>query len=515
MGRMLGVSGQALAWALAALFWGWTFWACAGEWQHTDAYSYGSLVPLLGGYFFWRRWQELVPVRISPRAAGLAWGVIALAAFLAGPVELIRQTPFYWRPVLWMMGILSVGVTLAAAFLSGGKVGMRGMIFAAFFPLVSIPWVGIWEIQTTVRLQGWVALATGEILNWLGVAAEVNGKTIRVSGCVLGVEEACSGLQSLQSALMVALAGGEVFRSGLGRRVGLLICAAAVAVGGNLVRAVTLGTIGDRLGPEQVEHWHNLLGMGILVAVVLAVWWLASRSGVAREAEQSRNQKGPLSRQGRWMGIVVLLWLLGVAGFVRFWYSKGEDSTVTAVLTLREGVEQEEVPKSVIDTLRPDRGEYFHWGKISGYHFWWSPGRGKANPFGHRPEHCMPGAGWTITGERSDFVTEIDGQKTVWSVIPFERPDQKAVMLWANWMDGQPLDPKEYDRLREMYFHKDRTLEFVQRRISSFPFELAACLIPGEKPDSEEMTRIVRSLFQASASEPGSRTSPVRDKLTK
>ena len=66
-----------------------------------------------------------------------------------------------------------------------------------------------------------------------------------------------------------------------------------------------------------------------------------------------------------------------------------------------------------------------------------------------------------------------------------------------------------------MYFHKDRTLEFVQRRISSFPFELAACLIPGEKPDPEEMTRIVRSLFQANASEPGSRTSPIRDKLTK
>ena len=49
MVQRLGISGQALAWALAALFWGWTFWACAGEWQHTDAYSYGSLVPLLGG----------------------------------------------------------------------------------------------------------------------------------------------------------------------------------------------------------------------------------------------------------------------------------------------------------------------------------------------------------------------------------------------------------------------------------------------------------------------------------
>ena len=514
MVQRLGISGQALAWALAALFWGWTFWACAGEWQHTDAYSYGSLVPLLGGYFFWRRWQELVPVRISGRDAALAWGLIGLAVFLAGPIEMIRQTPFYWRPVLWMMGILSVGVTMAAAFLSGGRAGLRGMVFAALFPLVSIPWVGIWEIQTTLRLQGWVAVATGEILNWLGVAAEVNGKTIRVAGCVLGVEEACSGLQSLQAALMVALAGGEVFRSSVRRRVGLLLCAAAVAVGGNLIRAVSLGMIGGRSGSEEVEHWHNFLGMGIMVAVVLAVWWMASRAGVHHPPQSSDAKEGPILHQGRWAGILALVWLLGVAGFVRYWYSKGVDENAASVLVLRDAVVKERIPKSVVDMLRPEEGDYFHWGKVSGYHFWWSPGRGKANPFGHRPEHCMPGAGWTISGQTEDFITEIDGQRTVWSVIPFERPDQKAVMLWANWMDGQPLEPKEYDRLREMYFHKDRTLEFVRRRISSFSFELAACLIPGEKPEPEEMARIVRTIFQGKTGEPSGRTSPIRDKLS-
>ena len=127
----------------------------------------------------------------------------------------------------------------------------------------------------------------------------------------------------------------------------------------------------------------------------------------------------------------------------------------------------------------------------------------------------MPGAGWAISGETTEFSAEIDGQRTVWAVIPFERPDQKAVMLWANWMDGQPLEPKEYDRLREMYFHKDRTLEFVLRRISSFPFELAACLIPGERPEPEEMTRIVRELFHGQRPEADGRTSPFRDKLSR
>lgn len=513
MVHRLGVSGQAWAWALAALFWGWTFWACAGEWQHTDAYSYGSLVPFLGGYFFWRRWQEMTPVRLGDRAALLAWVVIWAALILAAPVELIRQTPFYWRPILWVMGLSAVSVTLAAAYLTGGDRGLKAMAFAAIFPLVSIPWVGIWEIQTTVRLQGWVAVTTGEILNWLGVAAEVNGKTIRVAGCVLGVEEACSGLQSLQSALMVALAGGEVFRSSIGRRMGLLVCAAGVAVGGNLIRAVTLGMIGNRAGPAEVDHWHNLLGMGILVAVVLTVWWLASRRGLPEPAERTAPTAASDPTQGHQAGWMALGWVVAVVGFVCWWYSQVTDSSVGPALSLQEEVVREEVPASVRDSLRADEGDYFHRGQISGYHFWWSPSRGKANPFGHRPEHCMPGAGWTITGESTEFSTLIDGRKTVWSVIPFERPGQRAVMLWANWMDGQPLDPKEYDRLREMYFQRSRTLDFVRKRIRSFPYELAACLIPGERPDSGEMTRIVRSVFRGNQAEPDGRSSPLRDKL--
>ncbi|NDC80148.1 MAG: exosortase/archaeosortase family protein, partial [Verrucomicrobia bacterium] len=321
------------------------------------------------------------------------------------------------------------------------------------------------------------------------------------------------GLQSLQSALMVALAGGEVFRSSLKRRAGLLACAAAVAVGGNLARAVTLGMIGNRSGPEEVEHWHNLLGMGILVAVVLAVWWMAANTGSPQIQIRATPNLVPDAKQGRVSGTLAWIWVVGVSFFVWGWYSKGVSSVIRPVLVLRREVVREDVPKAVSDTLRADQGDYFHQGKISGYHFWWSPGRGKANPFGHRPEHCMPGAGWSMQGETTEFSAEIDGQRTVWAVIPFERPDEKAIMLWANWMDGQPLEPKEYDRLREMYFHKDRTLEFVFRRISSFPYELAACLIPGEKPDQEEMTRIVRELFHGQRPDVDGRTSPFRDKL--
>ena len=140
------IPGAGYAWMIAGILWLWTFWACAGEWQNTDAYSYGFFVPLLAGYFFWRRWPELKASSLSPEEAARAWGLLGLAVALAGPLELLRQTPLYWRPILWAMGLLAVAATAVAAFLTGGRAGIRSLLFPACFPLIGIPWPGQVEI---------------------------------------------------------------------------------------------------------------------------------------------------------------------------------------------------------------------------------------------------------------------------------------------------------------------------------------------------------------------------------
>ena len=94
---MARIPGALTAWIMAGILWLWTFWACAGEWQNTDAYSYGFFVPMLAGYFFWRRWPGLRPVRIPDSEASRVWGLLLLVVVLAGPIELLRQTPLYWR----------------------------------------------------------------------------------------------------------------------------------------------------------------------------------------------------------------------------------------------------------------------------------------------------------------------------------------------------------------------------------------------------------------------------------
>ena len=493
---MARIPGAGLAWAIAGLLWLWTFWACAGEWQNTAAYSYGFFVPMLAGYFFWRRWPELRPVKVSEGEAHRAWAVICLLVVLAGPIELLRQTPLYWRPVLWAMGMLAVGATVTAAYLTGGPAAVRAFLFPACFPLIGIPWPGQVEIETTLALQGWVAVATGEILNWLGVAAAVEGKTIRVANCVLGVEEACSGLQSLQSSLMVALAGGEVFRRGVRTRLALVGWGVGVALAGNLVRAVILGLIGARSGPERVEYWHNLLGMGILLAVVLVVWRAACRGSGPGLPGSVEGKKFLQPQQGRRVGSLALVWLLISGGLVHAWYARPQAAGKESLLVLAAGATREEVPAEVAGVLRPTEGTYVRGEGTAGYHFWWGPSRGNANQLYHRPDACMPGAGWRQSGPTQEVVLNLAGRETVWTAFPYERPGQEAVLLWAVWLDGEPLRLGAYDQNRQVYLQRELLAEFVQRGKRIFSFEVAACLIPGREVRRPEAERSLSEMFQ-------------------
>ena len=496
MGIGSRIPGAGYAWMIAGILWLWTFWACAGEWQNTEAYSYGFFVPWLAGYFFWRRWPELRPVKVSEAEASRIWGLLLLVVGLAGPIELLRQTPLYWRPILWAMGTLAVAATLASAYLTGGRGAVRALLFPACFPLIGIPWPGQVEIGTTVALQGWVAVATGEILNWLGVAAVVEGKTIRVANCVLGVEEACSGLQSLQSSLMVALAGGEVFRRGVRTRVSLLAWGLGVALAGNLVRAVILGWIGARSGPERVEHWHNLLGMGILLAVVLVVWGAASRGSGPRLAESVPGRKIIQPQQGRRAGCVALAWLLISGGLVHVWYARPQAAGKEPLLVVAAGATREEVPPEVAGVLRPTEGTYVRGEGTAGYHFWWGPSRGNANQLYHRPDACMPGAGWRQSGPTRELVLNLEGKETVWTAFPYERPGQEAVLLWAVWLDGEPLRLGAYDQNRQVYLQRELLVEFVKRGKKIFSYEVAACLIPGPAVQRGEAERRLAEMFR-------------------
>jgi hypothetical protein len=63
-------------------------------------------------------------------------------------------------------------------------------------------------------------------LNLFHISAVQHGNVIEVKTGLLGIDEACSGIRSLQATLMVSLFLGELYRAATLRRVVLIVCGA-------------------------------------------------------------------------------------------------------------------------------------------------------------------------------------------------------------------------------------------------------------------------------------------------
>ena len=102
------------------------------------------------------------------------------------------------------------------------------------------------------------AMAALEILHWLGYEAMRRGHLITLPTGTLGVEEACSGVRSLQSGIMASLFLGEIFRFSGFFRIVLVSIAILVALLGNLLRTTILSIIASNEGVNAVEKWHDI-----------------------------------------------------------------------------------------------------------------------------------------------------------------------------------------------------------------------------------------------------------------
>src|SRR5438552_11664928 len=140
-----------------------------------------------------------------------------------------------------MMGT-SIGVTHGTATKknASGKSWLHHFAFPIAFFFVAVPWVTPIEVPIIQGLMRVVAAVAAETVTLFGIPAQLEGNLIRVTSGLVGVNEACSGVRSLQTALMIGLLFGELKRLSIWRRIMLVVGAIAIALAANLCRAVFL-----------------------------------------------------------------------------------------------------------------------------------------------------------------------------------------------------------------------------------------------------------------------------------
>jgi exosortase len=418
----------------------------SGEWSVNEQYNFGWFVPFFAVYLFWLRWQDRPPPEIPnpksqiPNKQIVAGGVGLTALLLLLPVRLFEIANPEWRPLAWVHAAAVVTLTLLLLWYAGGGPWLRHFAFPVAFIFVAVPWVTPVETPFIQGLMRMVAHVAAETAMLIGIPAQVEGNLIRVSNGLVGVNEACSGIRSLQTSLMIGLLFGELKRFSVLRRVLLVAGAVAIALFANFLRAVFLVAVAATKSISEATRWHDIAGYTIIVLVFVGTMGLAYLlgrkklsdpvvAGVSPAREKLQPTRLPLQLPCGYVGLA-LCWLLFVEIGTAGWYRVHESNLVSGIRWRVQWPEQApnfhklKIDEEIRSVLRFDEGQAAAWTLTSPpnaesfrepaalgmpvnrstptttscylYVFRWKPGRNSALLANlHRPDVCLPASGWT------------------------------------------------------------------------------------------------------------------------
>jgi exosortase/archaeosortase family protein len=167
----------------------------------------------------------------------------------------------------------------------------RELAFPICFILVAAAWPPSIEIPLIQGLTRANVATTIECAGWLGIPASQHGNVIEISTGMVGVNEACSGIRSFQTSIMISLFMGEFYRLSLGRRLLLLPAGFIAAFVFNVCRTTLLVSVASKKGITAIETWHDPAGVTITIACTLLLWAVAWIQFRKQKAEGTERQK--------------------------------------------------------------------------------------------------------------------------------------------------------------------------------------------------------------------------------
>jgi exosortase len=406
----------------------------SAEWTLNEQYQFGWLVPLLTAYLLKVR-AERPPTpqpAANTRLADFTLLALAVASALVMP---IREANLDWRLVEWSLAAIAIAASLLCFWRAGGWPWARHFAFPLFFFLIAVPLPRNLEYPWMDRLMLNNANVSVELLHWLGADAVAHGNLIQLATGTLGVDEACSGIRSLQSTLMLSLFLGEILALSWLRRAVLLGAGLGWALVTNIGRTTFLGIQAARDGLGAVDRWHDIAGFSVLAlcaVTVSATAWLLHRTlrrrdSAPREVPFALGDFVARLRPAAAFGGVALAVLVAGLVFTKVWFDYHARSFALVtdwefrLPAQRAAFREEAIPPRTRKILNYDEGYTGKWTgdareRWQAFYFRWLPGRTVTQSSRvHDPRICLGRAGMElvntlppVTFERGDVALAFD-----------------------------------------------------------------------------------------------------------
>jgi exosortase len=237
----------------------------AKAWWTEPAWSYGLLIPPLALYFAWIR--RATTLRISPREDYRGLLVTAAACLL----YLLGNLGAEYFATRSSFVLLLVGMT----WTFWGIPRLRTLAFPFVLLATMVPLPVIAYNALAAPLQLFAASSATALAQALGVSIYRDGNIINLAHISLGVEEACSGLNSLAALVVSSLLIAFLISTRLRTRLLVILASVPLAIGFNVLRVTGTAVLADYYEELAQGFYHLFGGWLIFVAGFASLYGFA------------------------------------------------------------------------------------------------------------------------------------------------------------------------------------------------------------------------------------------------
>jgi exosortase len=265
------VSGQPIMWiVLCGTFFAAFFPVMAGLtkiWSQSAEYSYGFAIIPLAAYIIWQKKEYLRRSQICGAWSGLLVAAGSLIAYLIankGEMQTLASVSmviFLWGVVIFLFGYTIFRISLFPLMIVFFMIPVPSQIISVL----------------TVPLQLIVTSASVWLASMIGIPIIHEGNIIIMSLGTFEVVQACSGLRSIMTMLILGLLMGYLMLQSNILRGILLTLAIPIAVVVNILRVFTLIAIFHYLAVDLSKGAsHTVLGLSVF-GIAFGLFLLAGK----------------------------------------------------------------------------------------------------------------------------------------------------------------------------------------------------------------------------------------------
>ena len=228
----------------------------ANDWWTDPSLSYGLLIPPLAMLIAWQRRHALRRLPVTPDWRGTGLMGFACLLFIAGKVG-----AEFFLPRLSFVLLLA-----GMVWTFWGPARLRVLAFPFVLLATMVPLPALIYNSISAPLQLFASDVAARVAQACGVSVYRDGNVINLARISLGVEEACSGLNSLAASMVASLLLGFLQCTRLWTRWLLFLLSFPLSIAVNVLRVSGTAIIADYQEKFAMGFYHAFSGWLVFVA---------------------------------------------------------------------------------------------------------------------------------------------------------------------------------------------------------------------------------------------------------